>query len=90
MPSSHPRRFLGRALPSLLVVPLVVVPAIAYLTLSAGGQGGGLPVAQGATGGGFHPVAGGFAPDTTRLDTCGERYSCLEQAFGNIAYREGP
>jgi hypothetical protein len=37
----------------------------------------------------FHPVAGSFKPDGTKLDSCTEP-RCLEQAFGNIAYYEGP
>ena len=37
----------------------------------------------------LHPVAGGFVPDQTRLEDCSEQ-RCLEQAFGNIAYRQGP
>jgi hypothetical protein len=37
----------------------------------------------------MHPVAGGFKPDTTKLEDCdGPR--CVEQAFGNIAYYKGP
>ena len=90
MPPSNPRRFSVRALPILLVVPLVVLSAVAYLVISERGQGGRLPVAQGSIGGSFHPVAGNFEPDTTQLDGCDGKYSCLEQAFGNIAYREGP
>src|SRR5919106_982668 len=37
----------------------------------------------------LHPVAGGFKPDRTKLADCdGPR--CVEQAFGNIAYYQGP
>lgn len=90
MRSSHSRSFLVRALPFLLVVPLVAVPTIAYLVLSEGTRGGRLPVAQGSIGGSFHPVAGNFVPDTTQLEGCEGTYSCLEQAFGNVAFREGP
>ncbi|HEU0248563.1 MAG TPA: hypothetical protein VFR38_15915 [Gaiellaceae bacterium] len=78
-----------RALPFVLVVPLVVLSSIAY-AISEGRQGDRLPVAQGAIGGSFHPVAGDFKPDATVLEECEGRYSCLEQAFGNIAYRSGP
>jgi hypothetical protein len=37
-----------------------------------------------------HPAAGPFAADATTLDDCAEaseRHRCLEQAFGNVAYR---
>jgi hypothetical protein len=38
-----------------------------------------------------HPVAGHFKPDETELADCesGDQ-RCLEQAFGNLAYHEGP
>ena len=90
MPSSNPRRFIARALPILLVVPLVLVSGVAYLVIFDNSQGERLPVAQGSIGGSFHPLAGKFEPDTTQLEGCDGRYSCLEQAFGNIAFRAGP
>ncbi len=37
----------------------------------------------------LHPVAGTFNVDDTKLDECSEQ-TCIEQAFGNLAYREGP
>ena len=38
-----------------------------------------------------HPVAGNFRPNRTRLTDCSAaRPRCYEQAFGNIAYYEGP
>jgi hypothetical protein len=37
----------------------------------------------------MHPVAGSFKPDDTRLQEC-EEQRCVEQAFGNIAYYQGP
>jgi hypothetical protein len=40
--------------------------------------------------GSFHPVAGKFHPDRTKLEDCGRDPRCLEQAFGNVAYHEGP
>ena len=36
-----------------------------------------------------HPIAGSFKPDTTKLASCKDR-GCFEQAFGNIAYYDGP
>jgi hypothetical protein len=38
-----------------------------------------------------HPVAGQFEPDERALADCdpGDR-ACVEQAYGNVAYREGP
>ena len=50
-----------------------------------------LAVARGVVGGAFHPIAGAFTADETRLADCGQRdIRCLEQAFGNLAYKEGP
>jgi len=37
----------------------------------------------------MHPVAGTFKPDGTKLADC-DAQRCTEQAFGNIAYRQGP
>ncbi len=82
------RRVLDRLWPILLVVPLVAVPTTAILVLTAETKGTPLPIAQGGSGG-FHPVAGSFEPDETRLDDCKGRYGCLEQAFGNVAYASG-
>jgi hypothetical protein len=38
-----------------------------------------------------HPVAGNFKPNETDFADCEpEDFRCLEQAFGNLAYEEGP
>jgi hypothetical protein len=37
----------------------------------------------------LHPVAGSFVPDRTTLAECSEQV-CFEQAFGNVAFYEGP
>jgi hypothetical protein len=78
-----------RLLPLALAIPLLVVPAVAYLALSEGSEGSRLPVAPGAAGG-LHPLAGGFVADDTELDDCDGDTGCLEQAFGNIAFYDGP
>ena len=50
-----------------------------------------VPVARGVVNGAFHPIAGRFRPDRTQLDDChGGDVRCLEQAFGNLAYKSGP
>ena len=36
-----------------------------------------------------HPIAGTFEPDDRELSSCTDR-GCWEQAFGNLAYRQGP
>ena len=72
----------------LFVIPIVAVAATAYLVI-AGDEPPQVAVAQGASGGAFHPVAGSFVADDTELDGCGADYPCLQQAFGNIAYRKG-
>jgi hypothetical protein len=38
----------------------------------------------------LHPVAGNFEPDETQLDDCSGDFGCLEQAFGNLAFHNGP
>ena len=84
------RRFVKRVLPLVLAVPLIVVPAVAYLVLSTASHGGRLPVAQGSSGGTLHPLAGDFQPSEITLDDCDGDSACLEQAFGNLSFREGP
>ena len=38
-----------------------------------------------------HPSAGSFHPDATTLASCrSTSFTCYEQGFGNIAYRQGP
>ena len=37
----------------------------------------------------FHPLVTEFRPDDTQLNECMDA-ACFRQAFGNIAYREGP
>jgi hypothetical protein len=83
------KRFLFPLL-CVLVVPLVATPAIAFVVIS-GGDGSARPaLAQGSIGGTFHPVAGTFEPDVTKLEDCDGSFVCLEQAFGNVAYSRGP
>jgi hypothetical protein len=68
--------------------------ALAACGLLAGcGGGGGGPQADRTTTSaqdGAHPVAGGFHADGTKLEDCKGDFACLEQAFGNLAYRDGP
>ena len=47
-------------------------------------------VSQAARGGGREGVAAAFQPDETTLVSCSDDFACLEQAFGNVAYRRGP
>jgi hypothetical protein len=73
----------------VLLVPLVAIPFGAYLVVSEGSRGS-LPVAQGSPGGVFHPIAGEFVADETVLTECDADEACLEQGFGNLAFRKGP
>jgi hypothetical protein len=75
----------------LATLPLLAVPVVGFFAFS-GDDGGGEPaIAVGALGGGFHPVAGSFVADDTHLAACADdEYLCLEQGFGNLAYRQGP
>ena len=45
-----------------------------------------------STGGGLkgQPVAGKFKPDDKKLEDCKGDFACYEQAYGNLAYDEGP
>jgi cytochrome c553 len=45
-----------------------------------------------STGGGLQgqPVAGKFEPDDKKLEDCKGDFACFEQAYGNLAYYDGP
>jgi mono/diheme cytochrome c family protein len=45
-----------------------------------------------STGGGLkgQPVAGKFEPNEKKLEDCKGDFACYEQAYGNLAYYEGP
>ena len=74
----------------MVAVPLALVLVLAYAAFAGEKSVEQPQVALGASGGAFHPVAGNFKPDDTSLDDCsGEEYSCRQQAFGNVAFREG-
>lgn len=78
------------ALGLVLEIPLVVyilgrddgTPAVVATTPqnNLGGAASTLPL---------HPVAGKFAPDDTLLADCSDQ-ACYEQAYGNIAFKQGP
>jgi hypothetical protein len=68
----------------VLVVPVVVALAARSPDTEP------LKVARGVTDGSFHPIAGRFRPDGTKLEDCDGDQRCLEQAFGNLAYKAGP
>ena len=84
------RTRLGIAL--LVAAAILGIAAIAL----AGGHGGGDDgphegTRRPAATGGAHPVAGQFKPDETLLADCpAGNQRCYEQAFGNLAYDEGP
>src|SRR5262245_20164178 len=72
---------------------LVELPLLLYFfnQHSSGGvrvaQSAALPAGIGSLN--PHPIAGKFKPDKTRLADCSDQ-TCFEQAFGNIAYDDGP
>jgi hypothetical protein len=72
-----------RALVGLLMVFALVDAALAYAVMHSDAR------AAVATAQPLHPVIGDFRPDDTRLTGCADP-GCFQQAFGNIAYREGP
>ncbi len=78
------QRLAPAAAPLIVAAVLVIIGAV----LLAGGSGAERPASSVED---PHPAAGGFRPDGTKLDGCaaGDR-GCQEQAFANVAYREGP
>jgi hypothetical protein len=74
----------------LLTALLVPVLALAAFAIARAGAGGADPAASDILN--PHPAAGPFAPDDTQVEDCaddGDPRRCFEQAFGNVAYREG-
>jgi hypothetical protein len=72
---------------------LIEIPLVAYI-LTAGDDAPPVAAPEGPSLGGgsslpLHPVAGTFKPDDTTLRDCSDQ-RCYEQAYGNIAYRQGP
>lgn len=65
---------------------------VAGLAAGCAGSSTDAPDGTGAVAGtsSFHPVAGNFQPDRTRLAACKAGFRCLEQGFGNLVYRRGP
>ncbi|HET9436678.1 MAG TPA: hypothetical protein VFO64_00635 [Gaiellaceae bacterium] len=72
-----------RALVGLLVAFVVLDAALAFVVLTDGPGQAARAAAP------LHPVVNGFKPDGTRLTECADA-GCFQQAFGNVAYREGP
>ena len=64
-----------------------VVGAIVFTRDDGGGTSTAGGTAQTALP--LHPVAGTFKTNDVTLEDCSEQ-TCYEQAYGNIAYREGP
>lgn len=69
---------------------VLLVAAIVLAATRSHGKATPLKLAQGVTGGALHPIAGKFKPDGTTLPSCGEDPLCLQQAFGNLSYYNGP
>jgi len=84
------RRFLTLRF-SMLVLAFVSLLTLTA-TLATKGQGKAqLGIARGVVDGSFHPIAGKFVPDGTKLDDCDAAdRRCVEQGFGNLAYSSGP
>ncbi len=77
-------------MPVVLSVPLFALVLMGYFTVTPRGAGQRLAVAPGTAGSVLHPIAGDFEPDDTEVGECGDDVSCLQQAFGNLAFRQGP
>jgi hypothetical protein len=74
-----------RAIIGLLALAAVVELAIGIAVYASDGDDAQTPAAALP----LHPVAGNFKPNATKLDECDEQL-CFEQAFGNVAYYDGP
>ena len=72
-----------RVLVGLLVVFALADATLAFAVMRADG---GTPAPTAVP---LHPVTNDFRPDDTQLGVCSDE-GCFQQAFGNVAYREGP
>ncbi|HEX2304248.1 MAG TPA: hypothetical protein VHH57_11545 [Gaiella sp.] len=75
-----------KLLVALALVPVLALAAFGVVRLVSGGTTS--PASADILN--PHPAAGPFTPDNTTLDDCAsrdDRRRCLEQAFGNVAYR---
>ena len=85
------RRFLTLRFFMLAVALVSLLILTTALVTKGKGKEQHLAVARGVVDGSFHPIAGKFRPDGTKLDDCSSTdMRCLEQGFGNLAYSKGP
>jgi hypothetical protein len=85
------RRFLTLRFFMLAVALVSLLILTTALVTNGKGKEQHLAVARGVVDGSFHPIAGKFRPDGTKLEDCSSTdMRCLEQGFGNLAYSEGP
>jgi hypothetical protein len=74
----------------MLLLAFLALAAVTTALASRSHEPQQLRFARGVSDGSFHPIAGKFVPDDTKLDDCGADPRCLEQGFGNLAYTAGP
>jgi hypothetical protein len=67
----------------------VACAGAALLALALSTVPGGEAASSAQTALPLHPVIGMFRPDATRIEDCSDQ-ACLEQAYGNLAFRSGP
>jgi hypothetical protein len=94
--ASARRRLKGWHVVAIVVGLAIVVeiPIVAYILTrddpaSVASEAQGPHAADAASKLPLHPMARRFKPDDTTIDDCNEQM-CYEQAYGNIAYRQGP
>jgi hypothetical protein len=75
----------------LLVLALVSLLTLTTALVTNSHDKQQIRTARGVIDGSFHPIAGKFVPDGTKLADCSSKdVRCLEQGFGNLAYSQGP
>src|SRR5438093_11100875 len=88
--AGRPRVFAHRRWLLLCSATLLVFATVLAFHSRSRSEAAPLRVASGVTGGALHPIAGNFVPDKTQIADCGADPACLQQAFGNLAYFNGP
>src|SRR6187431_398785 len=86
-----------RVLAAFIALPAAALAVVLALVIAGAGRGGDAPAQAApattttATNHDAHPAAGSFEPDNTVLADCaGDDWPCHEQAYGNLAFTDGP
>jgi hypothetical protein len=79
-----------RVVALVVALAVAIAAAVAVPLLAGGSSARSTSIYDDSRALNLHPAAGSFKPNSTSLASCSDAPRCLEQAFGNLAYRRGP